>query len=243
MDDWKTIVRIGGLSGIISGIFLLVALQRFSANRVLLTDTKEELLVWLGRNRSEFVITYSLVLSAALLAVPLLLALYRVLREKSPGFALVGAVSGVIAFTIFAVFVSLLLGTSLSMAEIFWRTPPADQRVVLMVAEALGEHGLILWLVPLALVYATGAFLLLGLAILIRTVLPKWSGWLSIILGVAIPTQLLVQSFLLTLLIVPLEAAWSLLLGVKVFRAPISEEKERKSTSPGGNTLSTSHSP
>jgi len=221
MDDWKIVVRIGGGSAVLSGALLILAVQKFSDNRVLLTDTREELLVWLGRNRTEFVTAYSLVLTSVLLMVPLLFALYRVLREKSPAFALLGAISGLISSAVFALFVSLLVGTSLYMADTFASTPLADRRLVLLVADAIGERGLLIGLVPLALVFAAAGFFLLGMAILGGTPFPKWSGWLSIILSVAMVAQVSLPSYLLTIVTTLLLFVWNILLGVKVLRVPI----------------------
>lgn len=105
MEQEKSVLRWGGLAGMLGGILFILALVVVIAGPVGMEDPAD-LAEWVTRFpdiKAARVVENVMYLMALILEVPLFLALYRALRRTSLAPALFGSVLGILGLTVMAV--------------------------------------------------------------------------------------------------------------------------------------------
>ncbi len=105
MEQEKSVLRWGGLAGMLGGILFILALVVVIAGPVGMEDPAD-LAGWVTRFpdiKAARVVENVMYLMALILEVPLFLALYRALRRTSLAPALFGSVLGILGLTVMAV--------------------------------------------------------------------------------------------------------------------------------------------
>ncbi len=212
----RGLLQVGGLSGIVSGLLVIVFSLLFPPGGGLVTSENLRLVL---ENSTRFLVGVSIELIGGLLLVPLFLALYRNLREASVGYAMVGGVFGVLGAVLSAI-ASLSEGSTLFLAQLYDKASATDKPMVLTVAQAVSMIGggfFVISVVLLAL-----ALVAVGGAMLAGSAFRKWHGWLGIISGVGLGIGvILVIGFLSPagfLLFLLGELVWPVVVGLKVYR-------------------------
>jgi hypothetical protein len=185
MDQEKSVLRWGGLAGILGGILFILALVVVIAGPVGMEDPAD-LAGWVTRFpdiKAARVVENVIYLTALILEVPLFLALYWALRRASLAPALIGSVLGILGLTVMAV------GTTPHVAHAplsdLYHAPgatPADQATLALMWQATwGIFNAILYvgffIVPIGLG-------LLGVAMLRAPAFGKGFGGVTLVLGV-----------------------------------------------------------
>ena len=185
MEQEKTVLRWGGLAGMLGGILFILTWVVVIVGPVGMEDPAD-LAGWVTRFpdiRAARVVENGIYLAAVVLEVMLFLALYRALRRTSLAPALFGSVLGILGLTVY------MVGTLPHVAHTplsnLYHTPgvtPADQATLALMWQATwGIFDAILYVgffvVPIGLT-------LLGVAMLGTPAFGKGYGWMSVVLGV-----------------------------------------------------------
>ena len=185
MEQEKSVLRWGGLAGMLGGILFILTWVVVFAGPVGMEDPAD-LAGWVIRFpdvRAARVVENGLFLVALILGVTLLLALYRALRGASLAPALFGSVLGIVGLTVLAAEALPHIATA-SISDLYHAAgaTPEDQAALVLswqvtqgIFDALLAVGL--FIVPVGLIG-------LGVAMLKAPAFGKGFGWLSVVLGV-----------------------------------------------------------
>ncbi len=185
MEQEKSVLRWGGLAGMLGGIIFILTWVVVLAGPVGMGDPAD-LAGWVTRFpdiRAARIVENGLYLVALILEVPLFLALYRALRRTSLAPALFGSVLGLLGLVVLAT------GTLLHVAQVplsdLYHAPgatPVDQATLALLWQATwGIFDAILYVG--FFVVPTG-IITLGVAMLGAPAFGKGLGWVSVVLGV-----------------------------------------------------------
>jgi hypothetical protein len=185
MDDEKSVLRWGGIAGMLGGILFILTWVVVLAGPVGMEDPAD-LAGWVTRFpdiRAARIVENGLYLVALILEVPLFLALYRALRGTSLAPALFGSVLGILGL------VAMVVSTTPHIAHAplsdLYHAPgatPADQATIALVWQAT-------WGIFYAMLYV-GFFVVpigliaLGVAMFGAPAFGKGFGGVSVVLGV-----------------------------------------------------------
>ncbi len=209
----------------LAGILLILAYGLLTLGYPSQTCCSEEYFRQVLQSRTFFVLFDTLIPSAWALSILLFLALYASLRKSSVRYALVGTGPGVIAASTASISLFESIPLKLALAELYSKTPDADKKTVIAVAEASSSSSPAS--LPLFFLFLIIAFLAIGAAMLRSTVYQKYSGWMSIVLGIIMIISFplaMVLMFLqfwlpqfFALVIIP-PILWLILVGFSVYR-------------------------
>jgi hypothetical protein len=185
MEREKSVLRWGGLAGILGGILLILTWVVILAGPVGMEDPAD-LMGWVTRFpdiRMARVVENGIYLVALILEVMLFLALYRALRRTSLAPALFGSVLGIVGLVVFMV--GALPHVAHAPLSGLFHAPgatPADQAAIALMWQATwGLFNAMLYVgffvVPIGLI-------LIGVGMLGVPAFGKGFGWLSVVLGV-----------------------------------------------------------
>jgi hypothetical protein len=185
MEQEKTVLRWGGLAGMLGGILLILTWVVILAGPVGMEDPAD-LAGWVTRFpdiRAARVIENGIYLVALILEVMLFLALYRALRGTSLAPALFGSVLGILGLTVFMV--GALPHVAHAPLSNLYHAPgatPGDQATLAILWQAT-------WGIFDAILYV-GFFVMpvgllaLGVAMLGAPAFGRGFGWMSVVIGV-----------------------------------------------------------
>jgi hypothetical protein len=185
MEQEKSVLRWGGLAGVLSGILFILTWVVVIAGPVGMEDPAE-LEGWVTRFpdiRAARIVENGLYLVAVVLGVPLFLALYRALRGTRLAPALFGSVLGVLGLGVFAAG-ALVHVAQVPLSDLYHASgaTPEDQATLALLWQATwGIFDAMLYVgffvVPIGLIA-------LGVAMLGTPAFGKGFGGLSVVLGV-----------------------------------------------------------
>jgi hypothetical protein len=185
MEQEKSVLRWGGLAGMLGGILFILTWVVLLAGPVGLEDPAD-LAGWVTRFpdiRGARILENGIYLVALILEVTLFLALYRALRRTSLTPALFGSVLGILGLTV------MMVSTTPHVAHAplsdLYHAPgatPVDQATLALLWQAIkGIFDAMLYvgffIVPIGLIT-------LGVAMLGSPTFGKGFGWMSVVLGV-----------------------------------------------------------
>ncbi len=184
----KSLVRIGGLGGILFLVILGFAVSFLWRTPFVRTQRMEEILIGIYSDRTSFFIAQTSFVVLCLLALLVFFALYMVLKKDDPGYAILGCAFGATSFIMLGVHSSMLLSSYLSLADQYVATPIVSRDAVVRVAEAILGHGLaggiLDGLLFLAYVFTIIAYVALGWGMMNSTVFRNGDAWFTLGLGV-----------------------------------------------------------
>jgi len=185
LEQEKSVLRWGGLAGMLGGTLFILAWVVVLAGPVGMEDpaTLEEWVTRFPDIKTARVVENIIYLVALILEVPLFLALYRALRRTGLAPALFGSVLGIIGITIFMV--GALPHAAHAQLSDLYHAPgatPVDQATLALLWQAIkGIFDAMLYvgffIVPIGLIT-------LGVAMLGSPTFGKGFGWMSVVLGV-----------------------------------------------------------
>ena len=185
MEQEKSVLRWGGLAGMLGGILFILTWVVILAGPVGMEDPAD-LAGWVTRFpdiRAARIVENGIYLVAVILGVPLFLALYRALRKTSLAPALFGSVLGIVGLVVMVV--STTPHVAHAPLSDLYHAPgvtPADQATLALLWQAIwGINDSMLYVgffvVPIGLI-------LLGVAMLGAPAFGKGFGGVSVVLGV-----------------------------------------------------------
>jgi hypothetical protein len=185
MEQEKSVLRWGGLAGVLGGILFILAWVVIIAGPVGMEDPAE-LEEWVTRFpdiKAARVVENGIYLVALILEIPLFLALYRALRRTSLAPALFGSVVGIVGLVVFMV--GALPHVAHTPLSDLYHAPgatPGDQATLALLWQATwGIFDAMLYVgffvVPIGLIA-------LGVAMLGTPAFGKGFGGVSVVLGV-----------------------------------------------------------
>ena len=182
MEQEKSVLRWGGLAGILGGIMFILVLAFVT---VIIGDDPDDLTEWVIRFpgiRAARVVENIIYLTALILAIPLFLALYWALRKTSLAPALFGSVLGIVGLTAMVVSTTPHVAHA-PLADLYYASgaTPADQAAIVLMWQATwGMFNAMLYVgffvVPI------GIFIL-GVAMLGSPAFGKGIGVASLVIG------------------------------------------------------------
>lgn len=187
MGEEKSILRMGGLGGILS-IILLIAyfaiVAYWSSIGSMLGGPAENRLPTIQEVRMAFPPVTSLALAATLLWIPFFFALYRLLTKVGPARALLGGTFGVLGAFLYATAWVVIMVVIPYLSDRHAAATAAETPMVLIAANTVIEltHSL----QDLGILLVGLAFASLGWAMLVRPDIRKGYGWASLALGLVV---------------------------------------------------------
>ncbi len=223
MDEEKSVLRWGGLAGMLAGILFLVTIPLFALIPPPSLPVTPEQLMRYPDIRAALTALFSLIIARDILIVALVLALYLALRRTSLGSALFGSVLAVLGLVVLAI----------DQASLFIALPVLSDLFANAATTAIETTILLLWEATIGMTftffYVGNLFLwigiiVLGVAMLGTPAFGKGFGGVSVVLGVAGVVGLSFFAFavdsssfaLVALLALPIFIIFPLLLGWKV---------------------------
>ena len=183
IEQEKSVLRWGGLSGMLGGVLFILVMVFVG---VFVPPAPADLAGWVTRFpdiQAARVIENGIYLVALLLEVPLFLALYRALRKTSLAPALFGSIVGIVGLVVMVVSTTPHVAHAL-LSDLYLApgATPADQATLALLWQAIkGIFDAMLYVgffvVPIGLVT-------LGVAMLGAPAFGKGFGWASVVLGV-----------------------------------------------------------
>ncbi len=184
MDDEKSVLRWGGLAGMLGGILSITTFVVVLAGPVGIEDPAD-LAGWVTRFpdiRAARTVENGLMLVALVLGVALFLALYRALRGTSLAPALFGSVLGIVGLTVFmAAGLPHVAHAPLSDLYLAPGATPVDQATLALLWQAI--WGIFDAMLYVAFFVVTIGIIALGVAMLGTPAFGKGFGGLSVVLG------------------------------------------------------------
>ncbi|MFQ5951312.1 MAG: hypothetical protein ACE5KH_04425 [Candidatus Geothermarchaeales archaeon] len=183
MGEEGSVLRLGGIAGLLAGIVYTLGLAVDLAGRPAFVSFEESLRrfpEWI----SVHVLGFGLILAAVILAMALFLALYRALRGTSPALALFGGVLGVLGLLMFAFLNAFSITVLPLISDLFAAAETAEEEQTIILLYQVGSRvpGLALGLVAISLVSA--GFISLGAAMFSDPDFRKGLGSISMAFGV-----------------------------------------------------------
>jgi hypothetical protein len=185
MEQEKSVLRWGGLAGMLGGILFILTFVVVIAGPVGMEEIAdlEALVMRFPDVRAARVVENSLYLAALILGVPLFLALYRALRGTNLAGALFGSVLGILGLVVLAA--GALPHVATAPISDLYHAPgatPVDQATLVLMWQA--TQGIFDALLITGLVIVPIGLFVLGVAMLGSLALGKGFGWVSVVLGV-----------------------------------------------------------
>lgn len=178
MGEDNSILQVGGLSGLLAGlvmvIFMIVVVAAGGA------ATAEDTLIIAQELRAPFVILHIGTLIGFLLPGFLFLALRRILTDAGPARALLGAAFGVSGALIFAANWAIVVTSFPALSDLH-AAPGADQPMIVIAAEVVEQITHSFQFLGVLLIGL--AFVSFGWGMVTHPTLPNGYGWGSAILG------------------------------------------------------------
>ena len=184
MGKEKSVLRWGGLAGILAGIFLILTIVILIGFVPLDPADTEGLVMREPDVRAAVTVGESLFLVFVILAVPLFLALYWALRGTSLAAALFGSVLGVMGLVVEAA--ASLPHVAFAPISDLYHAPgatPAEQAILVLMWQA--TQGIFNALDAVGLLLLSIGLIVLGVAMLGAPAFGKGFGGASVVLGVA----------------------------------------------------------
>jgi Domain of unknown function (DUF4386) len=215
--DRTRLIALGGMSGAISGIALLVIVALYPFVVPLQFEPAANLLRNLASSQSQTVFSFVFWALAivALLTIPTFLGLYRLLRTRHPGYSLSGAVVAIVSSAMYSVSLIIYATTLPELAAAYASVSDQDLlRAIEFQASAFNA---------LAIGIASVASLLFGLSLILlsRAMNRELSryGLLTLLLGIfALVTvlSLALGQMIPWLILVAFEGVWLAVVGVEM---------------------------
>ena len=185
MEQEKSVLRWGGLAGMLGGILFILTWVVLLAGPVGMEDPAD-LAGWVTRFpdiRMARVVENGIYLVALILEVALFLALYRALRRTSLAPALFGSVLGILGLAVFMVG-ALPHVAHAPLSDLFHApgATPVDQATLTLLWQA--TWGIFDAMLYVGFFVVPVGLLALGIAMLGAADFGKGFGWLSVVLGV-----------------------------------------------------------
>ena len=179
MGEEKSVLRVGGLAGVLAGVVLIVGLIIFLLSPA--PVDLEEFLAFFPDNSLSQTVSGDLLIGALLLILVFLAALYRSLREPSRVFARIGLGSGVLAIVVGVVALLGFQSAAAAFAPLYEAAASSDRPLVVA---AYGVAVVLLRAVFTAAGLFLGlAFVAFGLAMRGSPAFGEGLAWLSVVLG------------------------------------------------------------
>jgi hypothetical protein len=185
MEQEKSVLRWGGLAGMLGGIIFILSWVVVLAGPVGMEDPAD-LAGWVTRFpdiRAARIVENCVYLVALILEVTLFLALYRALRRTSLAPALFGSVLGILGLVVLAA--GALPHVATAPISDLYHAPGAtlvDQATLVLIWQAI--QGIFDALLITGLVIVPIGIVALGVAMLGSPAFGKGFGWVSVVLGV-----------------------------------------------------------
>jgi hypothetical protein len=185
MEQEKSVLRWGGLAGMLGGILFILAFVVVIVGPVGMEEIAdlEALVMRFPDVRTARVVENSLYLLALILGVPLFLALYRALRGTNLAAALLGSVLAILGLGVLAA--GALPHVATAPISDLYHAPgatPVDQATLVLIWQA--TQGIFDALLIAGLVIVPVGLVALGVAMLGSPAFGKGFGWVSVVLGV-----------------------------------------------------------
>lgn len=184
MGEEKSVLRWGGLAGMLGGlIFILIAVILVGFAPLFPADPEGSIMRF-PEVRAAVTLGESLYLVSVILWVALLLALYRALRVTSLTPALFGSGLGLLGLVVFAA--GALPNVAFAPISDLYHAPgatPEEQATLVLLWQA--THGIFNELDTSGFLFMTTGFIVLGVAMLRAPAFGKSFGGVSVVLGVA----------------------------------------------------------
>ncbi len=210
MGEEKSVLRVGGLAGVLAGSIIVIAfIALLSSPQV--AGLEESLATW-PENAALANVTLDLFLVGLLLFIPFLAVLYSSLREPSRLFARIGLGTGVLAVIVLIFGLLGSIGAAEVLSRVYMEAATGDRPVVV----AIYGGFLSLFGVGIAagFLFAGLAFVAFGIAMRGSRDFGGGLAWLSVALGIII---VLFTFLLLAFLAFIAVAVFALVLGWKVY--------------------------
>lgn len=185
MEQEKSVLRWGGLAGMLGGILHILAFIVVLAGPVGIEEPAdlEEWVIRFPDIRAARIVENGLYLVALILGIILFLALYRALRRTSLAPALFGSVLGILGLTVLAAGALIHVATD-PLSDIYHAPGAtlADQAALALMWQA--TWGIFEALAAVGFFVVTIGIIALGVAMLGARAFGKGFGWVSVVLGV-----------------------------------------------------------
>ncbi|MFQ5837848.1 MAG: hypothetical protein ACE5HJ_03605 [Thermoplasmata archaeon] len=216
MGEEKSVLRWGGIAGILAGIILLifglVGLGLALMGQIKVVPDLEQYLVDFHANPIPVTVFLDLAIVSVLLLFLFVVALYWTLREPSRVFARIGLGLGVLALILLAVSAEVDLLARQFFSLRYANAAPSDQPTVAAIFAAL--HGLTTAGLNIGLIFLGVGFIAFGLAMRASLGYQEGFVWLSAILGLVI---ILLPLLILNIVSLVFIGLLGLVLGWKVY--------------------------
>ena len=219
MKEEESVLRWGGLAGILGGVLFLVAIPLSVLFPSPSLPVTPEQLMSFPDIRAGLTATLSLIIAIHILTVALVLALYRALRRTSLGAALFGSILAVLGLLMLALDPASLFNVFPALSDLFANAATtAEETTVLLVWEATIGMAYTFFFVGTLFLWI--GIIALGVAMLGAPAFGKGFGGASIVLGavgaVAAYARLLIPDVVVVYVLAII--IFLLLFGWKVYR-------------------------
>ncbi len=185
IEQEKSVLRWGGLAGMLGGIFFILAMVVVIVGPVGMEEPGD-LTAWVTRFpdiKAARVVENLVYLVALILEVPLFLAFYRALRKTSLAAALFGSARGILGL------VAMMVSTTphvahAKLSDLYYApgVTPADQATLALMWQAI--WGMIDMMLYVGFFVVPIGLIILGVGMFSAPAFGKGSGWASVALGV-----------------------------------------------------------
>jgi hypothetical protein len=182
MDDEKSVLRWGGLAGMLGGIAFILVMVTLIVLVQPPTDP-EEVVMRFPDSRAAIAVGQGLYLVAVIMWVTLFLALYRALRETSLAPALFGSVLALVGLVLLAAG-GLTNVAFVSISDLYHApgATPEEQATLVFMWQAI--QGVFNETDTVGILLMNIGFIILGVAMLRAPAFGRGFGWVSVVLGV-----------------------------------------------------------
>jgi hypothetical protein len=180
MENEKSVLRWGGLAGILAVIVFIVGMPLYA----LVDPFTPEGLMTFPDARTAIALSISLSMATAFLSIAFVLVLYRTLQRTSQTIALIGSVLGVIGYIVTALGDASTIVAFAPLSDLYHAsgaTPETQATVVLLWQTTMGITSTFFFVGGLFMMIG---FIALGVAMLGATAFGRRFGRVSIVLGV-----------------------------------------------------------
>ncbi len=183
MEEHKSVLRLGGIGGLLAGVLFVLGLAIDLSSRppfVSFEQSLERFPEWIVAH----IVGFGLLLAAVILATALLLALYRALRGTTLALALYGGVLGVLGLIMFAFLFAHDITVLPAVSDLYADATTDAERMTIIHLYVVGSRvpGLALGLVASVLVSVS--FISLGAAMMGNPEFGKGLGGVTVAFGV-----------------------------------------------------------
>ncbi len=208
----RSVLRVGGLAGVLAGVFVVLGLITFVLASSPPPGDFEQTLATFPEDRILVTVAIDLFLVSSLLFLAFLAALYGSLKEPSRVFARLGLGSGVIALVLLIVALGGFLFANDAFSGLYEAAAASDRPVVVATFGAVSS--LLQAGNSAGFLFAGLAFVAFGLAMRGSRDFGEGLAWLSVVLGIIIVLLILLVLGLVGVIAV---AVFALVFGWKVY--------------------------